>query len=53
MSRLVPEFKETRSKMNEKLLADTKKVVKQIFNLNTNASSERCVNLNCLSSIFY
>ena len=53
MSKLVQEFKEYRSKINEKLLADTNKVIKQIFNLDTNASSERCVKLNCLSSIFY
>ena len=53
MGKLVQEFNEYRSKMNEKLLADNNKAVKQIFNLDTNASCERRVNLNCLLSIFY
>jgi len=37
MSKLVQEFNEYRSKMNEKLLADNNKIVKRIFNLDTNA----------------
>lgn len=37
MSKLVEEFNEYRSKMNEKLLADNNKIVKRIFNLDTNA----------------
>jgi len=37
MSNLVNEFNEYRSKMNEKLLADNNKIVKRIFNLDTNA----------------
>ncbi|UPT70087.1 MAG: carboxymuconolactone decarboxylase family protein [Flavobacterium sp. JAD_PAG50586_2] len=37
MSKLVNEFNEYRSKMNEKLLADNNKIVKRIFNLDTNA----------------
>ncbi|MBC7607642.1 MAG: carboxymuconolactone decarboxylase family protein [Burkholderiales bacterium] len=37
MSDIVNEFNEYRSKMNEKLLADNNKVVKRIFNLDTNA----------------
>lgn len=37
MSNLVKEFNDYRSKMNEKLLADNNKIVKRIFNLDTNA----------------
>ena len=37
MSDLVQEFNDYRSKMNEKLLADNNKIVKRIFNLDTNA----------------
>ena len=37
MSNLVTEFNDYRSKMNEKLLADNNKIVKRIFNLDTNA----------------
>ena len=40
MSDLVTEFNEYRSKMNEKLLADNNKVIKRIFNLDTNAYME-------------
>ena len=40
MSKLVEEFNEYRSKMNEKLLADNNKIVKRIFNLDTNAYAE-------------
>jgi AhpD family alkylhydroperoxidase len=40
MSNIVEEFKEYRSKMNEKLLADNNKIVKRIFNLDTNAYAE-------------
>ncbi len=37
MSELMQEFNDYRSKMNEKLLADNNKIVKRIFNLDTNA----------------
>ena len=37
MSQLVKEFNDYRSKMNEKLMADNNKIVKRIFNLDTNA----------------
>ncbi|AKA34065.1 MAG: carboxymuconolactone decarboxylase family protein [Muricauda sp.] len=37
MPNKVDEFNEYRSKMNEKLLADNNKVIKRIFNLDTNA----------------
>jgi len=40
MSDLVKEFNEYRSKMNEKLAADDNKVIKRIFNLDTNAYME-------------
>lgn len=40
MSNLVKEFNDYRSKMNEKLLADDNKVIKRIFNLDTNAYME-------------
>jgi AhpD family alkylhydroperoxidase len=40
MANLVNEFDEYRSKMNEKLLADDNKIVKRIFNLDTNAYAE-------------
>ncbi len=37
MSDIVKEFNEYRSKMNDKILADNNKVIKRIFNLDTNA----------------
>mgnify|MGYP003437535466 FL=1 len=37
MADLIQEFNDYRSKMNEKLLADDNKIVKRIFNLDTNA----------------
>jgi len=37
---IVEEFNVYRSKMNEKLLADNNKIIKRIFNLDTNAFSE-------------
>lgn len=40
MSNVVKEFNDYRSKMNEKLLADNNKIVKRIFNLDTNAYAE-------------
>jgi AhpD family alkylhydroperoxidase len=40
MSNIVKEFNEYRSKMNEKLLADNNKIIKRIFNLDTNAYAE-------------
>ena len=40
MSNLVQEFNDYRSKMNEKLLADNNKVIKRIFNVDTNAYME-------------
>ena len=40
MSKLVEEFNDYRSRMNEKLLADNNKIVKRIFNLDTNAYAD-------------
>ncbi len=37
MSNIVNEFNVYRSKMNDKILADNNKVIKRIFNLDTNA----------------
>tara|TARA_R110000868_G_scaffold21614_15_gene89645 strand:- start:7677 stop:8027 length:351 start_codon:yes stop_codon:yes gene_type:complete len=37
MPNQVKEFNDYRSKMNEKLLADNNKIIKRIFNLDTNA----------------
>lgn len=40
MADIVQEFNDYRSKMNKKLLADNNKIVKRIFNLDTNAYME-------------
>jgi AhpD family alkylhydroperoxidase len=40
MPNIVSEFNEYRSKMNDKILADNNKIIKRIFNLDTNAYSE-------------
>ena len=40
MSKILSEFNDYRTKMNEKLLADNNKIVKRIFNLDTNAYAE-------------
>ncbi len=40
MSNQVKEFNAYRSKMNEKLLQDNNKIIKRIFNLDTNAFAE-------------
>lgn len=40
---LVEEFNEYRSKMNNEILASNNKVIKRIFNLDTNAFSEGAV----------
>jgi AhpD family alkylhydroperoxidase len=40
MSDLIKEFNDYRAKMNEKLLADDNKVIKRIFNLDTNTYME-------------
>ena len=40
MSQKVQEFNEYRAKMNEKILASDNKVIKRIFNLDTNAFKE-------------
>jgi AhpD family alkylhydroperoxidase len=40
MANIVEEFNDYRQKMNDKLLADNNKIVKRIFNLDTNAYME-------------
>ena len=45
MADIITEFNDYRSKMNEKLLADNNKIVKRIFNLDTNAYSEGALDL--------
>ncbi|OIQ21457.1 MAG: carboxymuconolactone decarboxylase family protein [Flavobacterium sp. MedPE-SWcel] len=40
MSNAVEEFNDYRQEMNEKLLADNNKIIKRIFNLDTNAFAE-------------
>jgi AhpD family alkylhydroperoxidase len=40
MSKVIKEYKEYREKMNEKLLATNNKVIKRIFNLDTNTYME-------------
>jgi len=40
MSELINEFNAYRSKMNEAILADNNKIIKRIFNLDTNAFAE-------------
>ncbi|WP_111309097.1 carboxymuconolactone decarboxylase family protein [Confluentibacter sediminis] len=40
MPNIVEEFNEYRSKMNDKILADNNKVIKRIFNLDTNTYTE-------------
>ena len=40
MASQIQEFNDYRSKMNEKLLNDNNKVIKRIFNLDTNAYAE-------------
>ncbi|WP_186757234.1 carboxymuconolactone decarboxylase family protein [Echinicola salinicaeni] len=42
---LVDEFNEYRAKMNEKILGEDNKVLKRIFNLDTNAFSEGAVDI--------
>ena len=37
MSEIVNEFNEYRSKMNDRILGDNNKIIKRIFNLDTNA----------------
>ncbi len=40
MSDIVTEFNEYRERMNDKILADNNKIIKRIFNLDTNAFAE-------------
>ncbi len=40
MPNIVEEFNDYRAKMNDKILADNNKIIKRIFNLDTNAYQE-------------
>ena len=40
MSDIVQEFNDYRAKMNDKIMADNNKIIKRIFNLDTNAYAE-------------
>ena len=40
MPNLVKEFNEYRARMNDKILTDNNKIIKRIFNLDTNAYQE-------------
>lgn len=42
---LIEEFNEYRSQMNDKILAEDNKVIKRIFNLDTNAYAEGAVDI--------
>ena len=46
MSNLVTEFNDYREKMNDKILADNNKIIKRIFNLDTNAFQEGALDAN-------
>ncbi|WP_115461495.1 carboxymuconolactone decarboxylase family protein [Winogradskyella aurantiaca] len=45
MSNIVEEFNAYRSKMNDKILADNNKIIKRIFNLDTNAFQEGALDI--------
>jgi AhpD family alkylhydroperoxidase len=45
MSDIVNEFNEYRAKMNDKILADNNKIIKRIFNLDTNAYAEGALDI--------
>lgn len=45
MSNLVKEFNDYRAKMNDKILADNNKIIKRIFNLDTNAYQEGALDI--------
>ena len=45
MSDIVNEFNANRERMNDKILADNNKVIKRIFNLDTNAYQEGTLNI--------
>ena len=45
MSKIVEDFNDYRAKMNDKILADNNKIIKRIFNLDTNAFQEGALNV--------
>ena len=45
MANIVEDFNDYRTKMNAKILADNNKIIKRIFNLDTNAFMEGALNV--------
>lgn len=45
MADMINEFNDYRAKMNDKILADNNKVIKRIFNLDTNAYKEGALDI--------
>ena len=45
MENKVQEFNDYRAKMNDKILADNNKLIKRIFNLDTNAFAEGALDI--------
>ena len=45
MSDIVKEFDDYRSRMNDKILADNNKIIKRIFNLDTNAYAKGALDI--------
>ncbi len=45
MSNIVEEFNDYRSRMNDKILQDNNKIIKRIFNLDTNAYQEGALDI--------
>ena len=45
MANIVEDFNDYRAKMNDKILADNNKIIKRIFNLDTNAFQEGALNV--------
>ena len=45
MSNLVKEFNDYRQEMNDKILGDNNKIIKRIFNLDTNAYTEGALDI--------
>ena len=52
MANLVEEFNEYRSRMNERLLADNNKIIKRIFNLDTNAYMEGALDVKTQALLY-
>ncbi|GAL61449.1 hypothetical protein JCM19300_4395 [Algibacter lectus] len=53
MSESVKEFNDYRSKMNDKILGDNNKIIKRIFNLDTNAFAEGALDVKLKSYLVW